>query len=67
MSGAPNNDTLYSQAWVYLKDEPIILSVSEMRIWQEKILDEAVPFYQPTVCFCPVAGRAKDGWSQSLS
>ena len=29
--GAPNNDTLYSQAWVYLKDEPIILSVPEIR------------------------------------
>jgi hypothetical protein len=27
MGGAPNNDTLYSQTWVYLKDEPIILSV----------------------------------------
>ena len=25
--GAPNNDTLYSRAWVYLKDEPVILSV----------------------------------------
>src|SRR5271165_3989176 len=21
--GAPNNDTLYSRAWVYLKDEPV--------------------------------------------
>lgn len=29
--GAPNNDTLYSRAWVYLKDEPIILSVPEIR------------------------------------
>jgi hypothetical protein len=25
--GAPNNDTLYSRAWVYLKDEPVIISV----------------------------------------
>jgi hypothetical protein len=25
--GALNNDTLYSRAWVYLKDEPIIISV----------------------------------------
>jgi len=25
--GAPNNDTLYSRAWVYLKDEPVILTV----------------------------------------
>ena len=24
--GAPNNDTLYSRAWVYLKDEPVILT-----------------------------------------
>lgn len=29
--GAPNNDTLYSRAWVYLKDEPVILSVPEIR------------------------------------
>ncbi len=25
--GAPNNDTLYSRAWIYLKDEPVILTV----------------------------------------
>jgi hypothetical protein len=25
--GAPNNDTLYSRAWVYLKNEPVILTV----------------------------------------
>ena len=25
--GAPNNDTFYSRAWVYLKDEPVILTV----------------------------------------
>jgi hypothetical protein len=25
--GAPNNDTLYSRTWLYLKDEPVILSV----------------------------------------
>lgn len=31
LGGAPNNDTLYSQTWVYLKDEPIILSVPEIR------------------------------------
>ena len=29
--GAPNNDTLYSRAWVSLKDEPVILSVPEIR------------------------------------
>ena len=29
--GAPNNDTLYSRAWVYLKDEPVILSVPAIR------------------------------------
>jgi len=29
--GAPNNDTLYSRAWVYVKDDPIILSVPEIR------------------------------------
>jgi hypothetical protein len=31
LGGAPNNDTLYSQTWVYIKDEPIILSVPEIR------------------------------------
>ncbi|MCW2286771.1 hypothetical protein M2323_004560 [Rhodoblastus acidophilus] len=25
--GSPNNDTLYSRSWLYLKEEPIILSV----------------------------------------
>jgi len=25
--GSPNNDTLYSRSWLYLKDEPLILSV----------------------------------------
>ena len=25
--GAPNNDTLYSRAWLYVKDEPVIVSV----------------------------------------
>ena len=25
--GSPNNDTLYSRAWLYLKDEPVILTV----------------------------------------
>ena len=25
--GSPNNDTLYSRSWLYLKDEPMILSV----------------------------------------
>ncbi len=25
--GSPNNDTLYSRSWLYLKDEPVILSV----------------------------------------
>jgi hypothetical protein len=29
--GAPNNDTLYSRAAIYLQDEPIILSVPEIR------------------------------------
>ena len=29
--GAPNNDTLYSRAWVYVKDEPVILTVPEIR------------------------------------
>ena len=31
MGGAPNNDTLYSRAWIYLKDEPVILSVPAIR------------------------------------
>jgi len=25
--GSPNNDTLYSRSWLYLNDEPMILSV----------------------------------------
>ena len=25
--GAPNNDTLYSRAWLYVKDEPVIVTV----------------------------------------
>ena len=29
--GAPNNDTLYSRAWVYLKDEPVVLSVPQIK------------------------------------
>jgi hypothetical protein len=29
--GAPNNDTLYSRAWAYAKDEPVILTVPEIR------------------------------------
>jgi hypothetical protein len=28
--GSPNNDTLYSRSWLYLKDEPIILTVPEI-------------------------------------
>ena len=28
--GAPNNDALYSRAWIYVKDEPIILSVPDV-------------------------------------
>jgi hypothetical protein len=31
VGGAPNNDTLYSRAAIYLQDEPIILSVPEIR------------------------------------
>ncbi|NEP72136.1 MULTISPECIES: DUF1254 domain-containing protein [unclassified Okeania] len=27
LGGAPNNDTMYSQAVVYLGDEPLILSI----------------------------------------
>jgi hypothetical protein len=39
--GAPNNDTLYSRAWVNLKDEPYILSVPEMpdRYFTMEIVD----------------------------
>lgn len=29
--GAPNNDTLYSRAWVYLQDEPVIISVPAIK------------------------------------
>ena len=29
--GAPNNDALYSRAWIYLKNEPVILSVPAIR------------------------------------
>ncbi len=25
--GSPNNDTIYSRSWLYLKDEPVILTV----------------------------------------
>jgi hypothetical protein len=39
--GAPNNDTLYSRAWVYLKDEPVILSVPQIldRYYTMEIVD----------------------------
>src|SRR5271157_4487142 len=39
--GAPNNDTLYSRAWVYLKDEPVILTVPEIadRYYTMEIVD----------------------------
>ena len=39
--GAPNNDTLYSRAWVYLKDEPVILTVPEVadRYYTIEIVD----------------------------
>ena len=39
--GAPNNDTLYSRAWVYLKDEPVILSVPAIadRYYTMEIVD----------------------------
>ena len=39
--GAPNNDTLYSRAWIYLKDEPVILSVPEIsdRYYTMEIVD----------------------------
>lgn len=29
--GAPNNDTLYSRAWLYVKEEPVIVTVPEIR------------------------------------
>lgn len=28
--GGPNNDTLYSTAWIYVKDEPMILSIPKI-------------------------------------
>lgn len=39
--GAPNNDTLYSRAWVYLEDEPVILSVPDVpdRYYTMEIVD----------------------------
>ena len=39
--GAPNNDTLYSRAWVHLQDEPVILSVPEIsdRYYTMEIVD----------------------------
>lgn len=39
--GAPNNDTLYSRAWVYLRDEPVILTVPEItdRYYTHEIVD----------------------------
>ena len=39
--GSPNNDTLYSRAWVYLKDEPIILTVPAIsdRYYSMEIID----------------------------
>ena len=39
--GAPNNDTLYSRAWVYLQDEPVILSVPAIsdRYYTHEIVD----------------------------
>ena len=39
--GAPNNDTLYSRAWVDLKDEPVILTVPEIpdRYYTMEIVD----------------------------
>ena len=39
--GAPNNDTLYSRAWVYLKEEPVILTVPEIadRYYTMEIVD----------------------------
>ncbi len=40
-AGAPNNDTLYSRAWVYLKDEPVILTVPAIsdRYYTMEIVD----------------------------
>lgn len=29
--GSPNNDTIYSRSWLYLKDEPVILTVPAIR------------------------------------
>ncbi len=39
--GAPNNDTLNSRAWVYLKDEPVILTVPAIadRYYTMEIVD----------------------------
>jgi len=39
--GAPNNDTLYSRAWVYLRDEPVILTVPAItnRYYTHEIVD----------------------------
>lgn len=39
--GAPNNDTLYSRAWVFLKEEPVILSVPDVpdRYYTMEIVD----------------------------
>ena len=39
--GAPNNDTLYSRAWVYLRDEPVILTVPAIddRYYTMEIVD----------------------------
>lgn len=38
--GGPNNDTLYSNAWVYVGDEPMILSVPNMdRFYSFQIVD----------------------------
>ena len=39
--GAPNNDTLYSRAWLYVKDEPVILTVPEIsdRYYTMEIVD----------------------------
>jgi hypothetical protein len=39
--GAPNNETLYSRAWVYLRDEPVILTVPAItnRYYTHEIVD----------------------------